>query len=1045
MADDIKTLFGKWVNKFRTQNNDPTKDSPDNLPDSEFNGTDQYKLSNADYQNLEDIKEGNFQGISIDELFSVADKIEHVNNQRAGILRTSGNTTRTAEFNISRQYNKDNGDLEFLANTDIERNEENINNVVGNASGSLDKTFKLNDNIAYLADQQAGILKTSDGTTKTADFTSITIYEGGYLTDLNSQSEADNNTQDKNAIHASEQRDGILRSNTETRISEFNSGDAYPSLKNEDGSFVDRDTEKQRVDLLNNWNSNERPSLSRGNTYGNSIQYQRLSNPYEKIEINLGTLFEGAGTIEVYDNNISKRFLQKLTNTATNGFNSYDSFKNFDDFFNQVDEVTASGIFVGDDNDIKDTLRRWIENFDNLSSSDLTSDRVGGNPYVNDTNNRESFFSNTTPYNSEDTYYADRYRYRSDTTTTVLRNNFSRNSHLNETDIRDANRVATGNQLGSTISVRVDNSTKSVTQFFNIEQQYDINSPTVGYRNRILFTDNDSILDIARKKRVEIDTILKKWNDNAQDILGGRRTPTEDGNDHYINNKTLSPESNISSDNVFSGTDYGPLDYMLLFYESIDEWTSSPSVEQQRDMAKKGFNVGQILGSGYFKQRTNESLNKEDIPTDILNLLGNIAGFSGGFDNNGQDISNRLEIAKQEIVDSYIPGFNRPPQTIRIAAPLENYLNQNLLTTDLNSVNSVFDKLYLINPSAQYAQQFAVDAGNAIVDPTVFEEGVLGGVPLVEIQKDGRRKDGGVLRKVFDFANDPTYEQKINGFNNNIPGSVKRGFVGSGFTENQSDVGNELPAVVNQPRRQFLDSLANRQQKGDEQYFPFLFETENRTSNSSESFEQMCYLQATLDNINESYNPAWQQKHFFGRTEQISTYTYTDRVLDLSFSVVANTIRQLQNLHERVSWLAQQTYGQYNINAVGQVSKLGAGPLIKMTIGDMFVGLGGYIQSLSYDWNFLGAGGKWEITEGLRIPMGCKVSMSFKVLHDDLPDRNYALYSGPLQRADGLIRPAARFSGDKTTEPLIPVTDAETYVDLLANNTSVGNNLGVIQ
>ena len=395
MADDIKTLFSKWLNKFSTQNNDPTEDSPNNLPDSEFNGTDQYKLSNADYQNLETIKRGEQTvGLTFDELFSVADKIEHVDNQRAGILRTSGSTTRTAEFNISREYNKENGDLEFLANTEIDKNEENISNVVGNASGSLDKLFKLSDNITYLADQQAGVLKGSDGTTRTADFTSITVYEGGYLTGLNSQIQNDTDVSDINAAYASEQRDGILRSNTETRISEFNSDDAYPSLKNEDGSFVDRDIEKQRVDLLNNWNSNERPSLSRGNTYGNSIQYQQLSSPYEKIEIDLGELFEGAGTIEVYDNNISKRFLQKLTNTATNGFNGYDSFKDFDDFFNQVDEVTASGIFVGDDNNIKDTLRRWIENFNNLSSSDLTSDRVGGNPYINDTNNRESFFSN---------------------------------------------------------------------------------------------------------------------------------------------------------------------------------------------------------------------------------------------------------------------------------------------------------------------------------------------------------------------------------------------------------------------------------------------------------------------------------------------------------------------------------------------------------------------------------------------------------------------------------------------------------------------------
>jgi len=124
----------------------------------------------------------------------------------------------------------------------------------------------------------------------------------------------------------------------------------------------------------------------------------------------------------------------------------------------------------------------------------------------------------------------------------------------------------------------------------------------------------------------------------------------------------------------------------------------------------------------------------------------------------------------------------------------------------------------------------------------------------------------------------------------------------------------------------------------------------------------------------------------------------TERTLDLSFVIFATEIRRLQNLYERVSWLAQQTYPSYDSS-----SRIKSGPLIKMTIGDMFSGMTGFIRSLSFDWNYLGPGGKWEITQGLRIPMACTVSMNFTVMHDDMPDRNYAFYPGMVRGTEGLI------------------------------------------
>jgi len=124
----------------------------------------------------------------------------------------------------------------------------------------------------------------------------------------------------------------------------------------------------------------------------------------------------------------------------------------------------------------------------------------------------------------------------------------------------------------------------------------------------------------------------------------------------------------------------------------------------------------------------------------------------------------------------------------------------------------------------------------------------------------------------------------------------------------------------------------------------------------------------------------------------------TDRTLEVSFSITVDEIRKLQHLYERVLWLAQQTYASYDENG-----RMKAGPIIKMTIGDMFSNMTGFIRSLSYDWNYLGGNSpKWEITQGLRIPMACNVSLSFTVMHDVLPDRNHNFYPGPMIHEKGL-------------------------------------------
>ena len=201
---------------------------------------------------------------------------------------------------------------------------------------------------------------------------------------------------------------------------------------------------------------------------------------------------------------------------------------------------------------------------------------------------------------------------------------------------------------------------------------------------------------------------------------------------------------------------------------------------------------------------------------------------------------------------------------------------------------------------------------------------------------------------------------------------------------------------------------------GNGQYFPFTFSTVNKKNKRM----QICSLQATIQSLSESFTPTWQSKHFFGRSEQIHTYTFTDRTIDLSFAIFADSMRQLQNVYERVLWLAQQCYPDYN-----NKDRIATGPLIAMRVGDLLQHKAGFIRSLSYDWSFLGPGGKWELTSGTVMPQACSVTMSYQIIHEKIPTRDYNFYGGP---AGGLSTGVARLQ-DSPYGP--PSLDRETGIE----------------
>ena len=377
----------------------------------------------------------------------------------------------------------------------------------------------------------------------------------------------------------------------------------------------------------------------------------------------------------------------------------------------------------------------------------------------------------------------------------------------------------------------------------------------------------------------------------------------------------------------------------------------------------------------------------------------------------------------ERISQLYVPGWGRPQENYLTKKPLSENLNQNLLLPPSSDSLGVTNPLRMPGNStgngegipgygdtaatfqSLYTRNRAGAAGGVNVSNYVFNNGTIAGTAINLLQEPSVNRTSDVITGTtnpanidyvpFTFEQDDaqylTYDKRVAGFTSNGPN------VGSQPAKMEPAVKEHNPMETGDHA---LETVAMSQG----QYFPFVFSTINKKDNGW----QTCFLQATLNSLSESYNPTWQSKHFFGRSEQVHTYTFTDRNIDLSFTIFANEMRQLQNVYERVLWLAQQCYPDFD-----NTGRMSQGPIIAVRVGDLFQFKRGIIRSLSYDWFGVG-GGKWEMTSGMRMPQGCTVTMSYQIMHNDIPSRDFDFYGGPAGGLNAATQRWRRLAGDNT-------------------------------
>ena len=452
---------------------------------------------------------------------------------------------------------------------------------------------------------------------------------------------------------------------------------------------------------------------------------------------------------------------------------------------------------------------------------------------------------------------------------------------------------------------------------------------------------------------------------------------------------------------------------------------------------------------------------------------------------NNESSEDKINKIKEKIYNILQPGFTRLPINFRAQISLEKLLKQNTLqptdgvlnaarkvtvgkgNTFFHGFNTGFQDIQNVH-TKMYIDSDANPAGSNGFTNTRLRKGLISGVPVVDLEEPISRMSNGSIRQlsgseVFTFKDDDDqylrYTHRFRGFYSNIPGNVREEMKANnnfGTSISNADAGGKLLPSISQHNKQEVDVDSNA--AADAQYFPFMFESVNRSTQvgvdatKSNVYEQFAFFQGTLSQLQENFVPNWSSKQFLGRTEEVHTYQYTGRTMDIRFIIFSNSIRELQNTYERVNWLAQQTYPMYDIN-VGGPSRMANGPIIRITIGDMFKRIPGFIRNLSYNWDHLGAN-KWELTKGGRMPQSCEVSLSFQVIHDYMPDRDTNFYSGVGQFMTGgrsATFQKALFTADKNLNKevfkpesnLIPTTSNgnlfggknEDFVTLMARNS----------
>jgi hypothetical protein len=132
-------------------------------------------------------------------------------------------------------------------------------------------------------------------------------------------------------------------------------------------------------------------------------------------------------------------------------------------------------------------------------------------------------------------------------------------------------------------------------------------------------------------------------------------------------------------------------------------------------------------------------------------------------------------------------------------------------------------------------------------------------------------------------------------------------------------------------------------------------------------------FRATLSGLSETLSPSWDSNKFVGSPFNYYTYSSIERSVSFNFKVYSLNEAEHQTAWQKLDTLTDMVY-PLGFRTSGAVIP----PLIYFTLGDMYKGKAGFIESLSYtiDDNY-----PWEVEKkGMILPMIVDVAVSVKFI-----------------------------------------------------------------
>jgi hypothetical protein len=174
-------------------------------------------------------------------------------------------------------------------------------------------------------------------------------------------------------------------------------------------------------------------------------------------------------------------------------------------------------------------------------------------------------------------------------------------------------------------------------------------------------------------------------------------------------------------------------------------------------------------------------------------------------------------------------------------------------------------------------------------------------------------------------------------------------------------------------------------------------------------------FRATVSGLNENYNADWTAIEYIGRADKLQSYKGFSRTLSFKFNSVANTIKELLPMWQKINYLvgltkpANYTQGSQTQNGsltTNIYSKFIIPPLVKFTVGDIYKNQPCVIKSigmnvpenciwetlseeyaLKNDWSYLNGTIQLANSKGTyaQFPRECELNLQMDLLEKERP------------------------------------------------------------